>query len=162
MAIVPFFIIMVFMLGFFALFIILQIFLSKKESKWPGLVLPLISFSLSLLLVFLIAAYSIVQTDLQNITVYYDTVIIQLDEIYETHTARAVELEEMRAERLTIMETNMQEADTSFGMMHLLRVLFIFLPLNIPTAVFLIIYVVCRPKQKNQRALQMMSLQDLG
>ena len=29
--------------------IILQIFLSKKESKWPGLMLPIISFSVSLL-----------------------------------------------------------------------------------------------------------------
>ncbi|WP_010277852.1 hypothetical protein [Paenibacillus senegalensis] len=33
----------------------LQIFLSKKESKWPGLVLPSISFIYSLLTVLLIA-----------------------------------------------------------------------------------------------------------
>jgi hypothetical protein len=29
--------------------IILQIFLSKKESKWPGLILPIISFAFSLM-----------------------------------------------------------------------------------------------------------------
>lgn len=36
--------------------VLLQIFLSKRESRWPGLVLPLISFLYALLLV-LNAAY---------------------------------------------------------------------------------------------------------
>ena len=32
--------------------IVLQIFLSKKESKWAGLILPIITFSISLIVVF--------------------------------------------------------------------------------------------------------------
>ena len=36
--------------------ILLQIFLSKRESKWPGLVLPAITFLYSLLMVLNLAA----------------------------------------------------------------------------------------------------------
>ena len=50
-------------LGVFFLLIIaggvwLQIFLSKKNNKWLGLVLPIISFGYSLLMVFALAAYN--------------------------------------------------------------------------------------------------------
>ncbi|PKM51225.1 MAG: hypothetical protein CVV02_07660 [Firmicutes bacterium HGW-Firmicutes-7] len=42
--------------------IILQIFLSKRESKWPGLVLPIISFIFSLIFILNIAGLeSIIQ-----------------------------------------------------------------------------------------------------
>lgn len=36
-------------LAFFAGIVFLQIFLSKRESKWPGLILPIISFIVALL-----------------------------------------------------------------------------------------------------------------
>lgn len=36
-------------LSFLAVIIFLQIFLSRRESKWPGLVLPIISFLFGLL-----------------------------------------------------------------------------------------------------------------
>ena len=49
-----------FLIVFFLVFIIggtlLQIFLSKRESKWPGLVLPAITFLYSVLMVLNIAA----------------------------------------------------------------------------------------------------------
>ena len=31
-------------------FVVLQVFLSKRESKWPGLILPLLSFLCSLVM----------------------------------------------------------------------------------------------------------------
>ncbi len=37
--------------------VLLQIFLSKRDSRWPGLVLPIITFIYSLLAVFAMAAY---------------------------------------------------------------------------------------------------------
>ena len=43
------FIFLLFILTIFAGIIWLQIFLSKKESKWPGLVMPIISFLFGLL-----------------------------------------------------------------------------------------------------------------
>lgn len=49
-----------FLIIFFLVFIVggtlLQIFLSKRESKWPGLVLPAITFLYSVLMVLNIAA----------------------------------------------------------------------------------------------------------
>ena len=41
-----------FLIAFIVGMIILQIFLSKRENKWAGLVLPVISFSISLLALF--------------------------------------------------------------------------------------------------------------
>lgn len=41
-----------------AIFVGCQIFLSKKESKWFGLILPFISFAYSLLTIFGIATYA--------------------------------------------------------------------------------------------------------
>ena len=40
--------------------ILLQIFLSKRESRWPGLILPLLSFLYSLLMACSAVAYSAV------------------------------------------------------------------------------------------------------
>ena len=38
--------------------VVLQVFLSKRESKWPGLILPLLSFLYSLLMVCSAVAYN--------------------------------------------------------------------------------------------------------
>lgn len=40
--------------------IVLQIFLSKKESKWAGLILPIISFSISLMVLLGVVVFSAV------------------------------------------------------------------------------------------------------
>ena len=84
----------------------LQIFLSKKDSKWAGLILPIITFCVSLIFVLNVAATNDVST-----------VIV------------------------TIVSA--------------------FLLGNIPTAVLLVIYAVCRGKRKKQRELDKMSVQDL-
>ena len=44
-------IVLVFVLALLVGGVFLQIFLSKRESKWPGLILPLLSLLISLLLV---------------------------------------------------------------------------------------------------------------
>ena len=48
---------MLFLLVFVVGGIFLQIFLSKRESKWPGLILPILSFLYSLLMAFSAVAY---------------------------------------------------------------------------------------------------------
>ena len=37
--------------------VVLQVFLSKRESKWPGLILPLLTFLYSLVMVCSVTAY---------------------------------------------------------------------------------------------------------
>ena len=49
---------MLFLLIFVAGGILLQIFLSRREGKWPGLVLPILSFLYSLVMVFSAVAYN--------------------------------------------------------------------------------------------------------
>lgn len=51
------FLLMIILLIIFVGSIWLQIFLSKRENKWLGLILPFISFSFSLLMVFQIHAF---------------------------------------------------------------------------------------------------------
>ena len=48
----------VFLIVFVVGGILLQIFLSKRESKWPGLILPLLSFLYSLVMALSATAYN--------------------------------------------------------------------------------------------------------
>ena len=48
--------VMILLLGLLAGTILLQMFLSKRESKWPGLVLPAIAFLYSVLMVLNVTA----------------------------------------------------------------------------------------------------------
>ena len=91
---------------FIAGVIVLQIFLSKRESKWPGLVLPIISFLISF-----------------------------------------------------IYPLNM--AIPSVGGFIFALVLG-WLIANIPTIVLLTIYFACRVKQRRNKQLDKMNIQDLG
>ena len=86
--------------------IVLQIFLSKRESKWPGLVLPIISFLISF-----------------------------------------------------IYPLNM--AIPSVGGFVFALILG-WLIANIPTIVLLTIYFACRGKQRRNKQLDKMNIQDLG
>lgn len=49
---------LVFLLVFIVGGILLQIFLSKRESKWPGLILPLLTFLYSLVMALSAVAYN--------------------------------------------------------------------------------------------------------
>jgi hypothetical protein len=86
--------------------ILLQIYLSKKESKWPGLVLPIISFLVSF-----------------------------------------------------IYPLNM--AIPSVGG-YIFALILGWLIANIPTIVLLTIYFACRGKQRRNKQLDKMNIQDLG
>lgn len=94
---------------FIAGMIVLQVFLSKQESRWPGLVLPIISLILSFL-------YPL------NMPVPIDGV--------------------------------------SGGFV--LQILAVWLLANIPTIVFLAIYFGCRAKQRRNKQLEKMNIQDLS
>jgi glucan phosphoethanolaminetransferase (alkaline phosphatase superfamily) len=109
--------------------IILQIFLSKKENKWAGLILPGISLFISLLGVMGIVLFS-AHTGTQVTTV--DGEIIE----------QAVNV--------------FSPAAAIIG-----SAAYAFLLFNIPTVILIAIYTACRGKQKRQRDLEKMSVQDL-
>jgi len=140
--------------------VILQVRLSQKESRWPGLILPIITFGMSLLIIIGIATFSIASTTTSSI--YHDARLIQTEaitEIQEQQRATSNEPLEPRVEvvhHLTDYGTIMfaPAAVTATA----LSVFFLF---NIPTAILLIIYALCRGNRRKIAALDMMSLQDL-
>ena len=118
--------------------IFLQIFLSKKENKWLGLILPIISFCISLIAVFNIAAYTTTGS-LSLQTLDENDVVIQ-EEVLET--------------------PNTTQPDQDIPSL-IFMVGSVFLLYNIPTAVLLAIYFGCREKQHQRKALDKMQAQDL-
>lgn len=93
---------------FIAGVIMLQIFLSKRESKWPGLVLPIIAFLFSLLYPLNMVAPS------EGVTAGF---VVQM--------------------------------------------ILIWLLGNIPTIIFLAVFFGCRGKQRRNKQLDKMNIQDL-
>ena len=51
-------VLLIFLLVFVAGGVLLQIFLSRREGKWPGLILPILSFLYSLVMAFSAVAYN--------------------------------------------------------------------------------------------------------
>lgn len=118
--------------------ILLQIFLCKKESKWPGLILPIISFCVALLAVFNIAAYTMIVVE-ETQVMDENGVVTQL-----TEPAASGELRPINNTRdLLVM------------------VVAVFFLYNIPTLVLLAIYFACREKFRRRKALERMQAQDL-
>jgi hypothetical protein len=118
--------------------IFLQIFLSKMESKWPGLILPIIALLISLLPVLAYAGFEVHTPE----TV---TVITEDGETYQ-----------QAAERDEIISR------PSVGtLMVIAPIVILFLLYNIPTAVYLAIYSGVREKQKREKRLEKMKTQDL-
>lgn len=94
---------------FIAGVIVLQVFLSKKENKWPGLVLPIIAFLFGLL-----------------------------------------------------YPLNMIAPSEGVNAGFIFQMILVWLLGNIPTIVLLTIYFACRGKQRRNKQLDKMNIQDLG
>ena len=143
---------------------VLQVYLSKRDSRWPGLILPMISFGLPLIIILGLLLYSIPGTGTTVSLEYHDLIMIQRDAQIETHEADReayLESNEARPEAVVIyhdFHVGSPQVGTRIGV-----VLFIFIIFNIPTAIFLIIYAVCRRNRKKVQMINLnkMSLQDL-
>lgn len=99
----------------FAGIIWLQVLLSKKENRWLGLILPIISLLYSIFVISLVSTYS-----------------------YNMETGELVSM-----------------------LPNPLGVLFIFILLNIPTLIFILIYLSQRKQIKRRKQLDTMTIQDL-
>lgn len=113
--------------------VFLQIFLSKKQNKWLGLILPLICVGVSLLAI------------LGNMT-------------FSTLTGEVV-VQELSPDGTVLSETVGVENIT--GSLDVGAVVVIFVTFNIPTAILLVIYRACREKVNRNTEVQKMNIQDL-
>ena len=109
--------------------IVLQVFLSKIENKWAGLILPFSSLGVSLLVLF-----GIIMLTPATMT---ETLFVN-GELIERTTAQIIPT-------TTIVGT----------------AVFMFIIFNIPTAIYLAIYAICRDKHSKRRNLEKMRIQDL-
>jgi hypothetical protein len=125
----------------FVLFIVgliyLQIRLSQMKNKWFGLIIPAIFFIFSLLGVFNIAAFSSFTKETVN-TIDESGIVIAKQVIENSLTSSSIDITSL-----------------------IFTAVIILLLYNIPTAIFLGIYAVCRDKIKKNSELEKMNIQDL-
>ena len=121
------------LLGVCAGIIFLQIYLSKKENKFAGLILPLFTFLISLA-----AALGMIS--------FYGPV-------------GSITSEFIDGEWVVIEQTLSNGREMIPGAIS--GVIYTFTLMNIPTVISLAIYFACRGKRNRQRSLEKMSIQDL-
>lgn len=114
--------------------ILLQIFLSKRQSKWPGLILPGINFCISIFAVLGMAVYTTTTSQTQTIS--------------------------MDGKVVNEVINHVQNNNANVGSA-ILTVIVVLLIYNIPTAVLLAIYAACRENLKKNQELDKMNIQDL-
>ena len=161
--------------------IVLQVILSKKESRWPGLILPAILFSMSVVIIFGLMVFSTVQHEARDVRLIEsiestrirleeisDTVIIDVEleldwgaelEQYEREALIRERLEQMEAISVEYLEH--LESVQFVRSMPIASIIFVFLLYNVPTAILLAVYAACRGNRNKMRDLQRMSVQDL-
>jgi hypothetical protein len=118
--------------------IFLQIFLSRKENKWLGLILPLVALCAAFF--FTVATPFYVTSSEQTVTV----------EQTETGSGNVIEN--------VITHTPQSMPDTATM---IINAICFFALYNIPTAVLLLIYAACRAKRRKNAQLEKMNIQDL-
>ncbi len=116
--------------------IFLQIFLSKKQNKWFGLILPLICLMFSLIAVL-------------GSTAFFMSGELSLQQLAPDGTV----IEE-------IVEVQDIGESSDIGAT-IVQMVVVFALYNIPTAILLVIYFACREKIKKRSALDKMNIQDL-
>lgn len=121
---------------FLAGIILLQIYLSKKQNKWIGLVLPGICLSISILAV--MGSVSFFSFTKETVTTIRNNSDVVNEVICNTTNKNNVDLS-------SVIFTS----------------IIIFLMYNIPTAILLSIYAGCREKIKKNLELGKMNVQDL-
>ena len=116
--------------------IALEVWLSRRKSRWPGLIMPIISFALSLLLVFGFVAFSAVSATSEL-------------QVTDAETGEIIH-QEQRVEEVSYWTLG----DTvQLGILLLVG--------NIPTFVLLGTYYIGREKLRRDKLLEKMHIQDL-
>lgn len=114
--------------------IFLQIFLSKKKSKWPGLILP-------------------------GITLLYSLIMILGFAVFQGMTTQEISTQgEVTTQSIT---TQIGTAQGMTNTQILIQVIITFLITNIPTYILLGIYFGCREKLPKNSPIDKMNIQDL-
>ncbi len=118
--------------------VVLQIYLSKKKNKWLGLILPFITFSISLIA-------------LLGMVTFYNVGSVHIES--QTVTENGVVTKQVTEEPI--------KTDTSKITQSIFIGCYIFVLYNISTVILLLIYKEAREKLKKEIELRKMNIQDL-
>lgn len=118
--------------------VVLQIYLSKKKNKWLGLILPFITFSISLIA-------------LLGMVTFYNVGSVHIES--QTVTENGVVTKQVTEEPI--------KTDTSKITQSIFIGCYIFVLYNISTVILLLIYKGAREKLKKEIELRKMNIQDL-
>lgn len=151
--------------------IILQIFLSKRENKFVGLIIPIVQFvfSLVIVLIFSVNAVAFVSyesndnTSISYSEVYDDTIDSEYDDftiISESLDDEYDEYDDADADETLDYGDDEVGSSTRFPVLPSIIILFILT--NIPTTISLIIYFVNRKGKPKKKQLDKINIQDLG
>ena len=161
-------------------FCFLQAYLSKKASPLPGLILPVLSILLSIVAVIGMVNYSVVGTSGFSITTdKYEAGTSDFEEIlvHDLTTGESIEWDvnddgyiiDLRDGTNTGI--SMEDVETSIRLneniketgagVSVIGAVMLFVMMNLPTAVYFIIYAVCRRRFGAAKQLAKMELQDM-
>ena len=126
---------LILLVGILVGIVFLQIFLSKRENKWTGLVLPFITFCIAILAVISIP-------------------------MFVTHTTETQTINENGEVITEIIESTPKEVMGGTSSI-IFQIIYIFIIYNIPTAILLAIYAACRDKMKKKSQIEKMNIIDL-
>lgn len=152
----------------------LQVRLSKKESKIPGLILPIVNIVATLGLIAMISLFSFSHTT-PSMDFASDDYRVAVDTdgnitVTEIESGEPVDyyISDVDGEPCMFNASNdeyiMQKPiiDAEEGSSGILGVAgLLFIEMNVPTVVYLIIYFVCRSKMKKNAMLDKMVIQDI-
>ena len=135
--------------------IILQVFLSKRDNKFVGLIIPIIQFVFSLLIVLIFSLNAVAFTNYvvdEDISTSYSEVYDDYDEFNEYDDADVDEA----------LDYGDAQTGSSTEISVLPSIIILFFLTNIPTTISLIIYFVNRKGKPKKKQLDKINIQDLG
>lgn len=143
-----------------ALVVALQVWLCKRKTRWLGLILPVLSFLFSLLLVFSLGAFGLIQPGSGgSMTLDENGQVIQ-QTITENGMTTVYDGEGNILDQYPALDA--QEEQNRISMEGLLAVGGIFLVCNIPTVVLGGIWLHYKNRRDFQDEIKKMNIQDLG
>ena len=165
------------------LLVLLQIYLSRKDNKWIGLILPGIHFVFSIVIMVYVCMVNMSfmsyggTTSTVTVVAEEETEVLPNEEIdnvgvpgtdinegttyvegnkHSYEAGEAEETEYLPNENATTIMTNNSNFSMNMG-----NILLAFLCLNIPTIVDVIIYCICRKNRKKKSNIDKMKIKDL-
>ena len=143
-----------------ALVVALQVWLCRRKTRWLGLILPVLSFLFSLLLVFGLGAFGLIQTGSGGSMTLDENGQVVQQTITENGMITTYDGEGNILDQYPAPDA--QEEQNRISMEGLLAVGGIFLVCNIPTVVLGGIWLHYKNRRDFQDELNKMNIQDLG